>query len=297
VTAGEATGGEAAGLTHEHARVNGVRLHYVEAGSGPLVVLLHGFPELWLGWRRQIPMLVEAGFRVVAPDMRGYNLSEKPRGVRAYSRERLAGDVAALIRHLGAERAHVVGHDWGAIVAWYTAIDHPEVVDRLVVLDGPHPRQFVAGLRRPRQLLKSWYVFFFQLPWLPELVLRAGRWRGLRRGFEVDARPGAFPARDIERYVEAWSQPGALTATIAYYRSLGRRFLALTRPRRNPPVEARTMVVWGERDRYLSTDLASPDRRDVPNLEKVVVLPNTSHWVMQDEPEEVGRLLTEFLSA
>jgi epoxide hydrolase 4 len=288
-------GEQAPGLSHGYAEVDGVRLHYVEAGSGPLVVLLHGFPEFWFAWHRQIPMLAEAGFRVVAPDMRGYNLSGKPHGVGAYSRERLAGDVAALIAHLGAEKAHVVGHDWGAIVAWYTAIDHPDAVDRLAILDGPHPRQFTYGLRHPRQLLKSWYVYFFQLPWLPERLARAGRWKLLRLGFERDARPGAFSPRDIDRYVEAWSQPGAITATINYYRSLGRRAWRLAGARRNPPVQAKTMVIWAERDRYLSTDLARQSPRDVPNLERVVVLPGASHWVMHDEPEQVGRLLVEFL--
>ena len=141
-----------------------MRLHYAEVGEGPLVVLLHGFPEAWFGWKHQVPMLAEAGFRVVAPDMRGYGESEKPSGWRNYAREQLGADVAGLIRHLGQERAHMVGHDWGGVVAWFTAMDHPDAVERLVVLDAIHPLQARETLRNPRQLAKSWYVFLFQLP-------------------------------------------------------------------------------------------------------------------------------------
>lgn len=275
------------------AELGEVRLHYVEAGDGPLVVLLHGFPEFWYSWRAQIGALATAGFRVVAPDMRGYNLSSKPRGVRAYAVERLAADVRDLIRERGAERACVAGHDWGAVVAWGTAMFHPEVVERLVILNVPHPRRMLHGLRTPRQLLKSWYIFFFQLPWLPERLARAGRWRSFRFGFERDARPGAFSSTDIERYVEAWSQPGALTATINYYRAVFRQT-----PRqaegRIETVTAPTRVIWGERDRYLGSELAEPDRGDVPNLEQVIRLPDASHWLQHDEPERVAELLIEF---
>lgn len=277
-----------------YAEVNGVRLHYVEDGEGPLVVLLHGFPEAWFGWKRQIPMLVEAGFRVVAPDMRGYNLSEAPAGRRSYQREHLSADVAALIRHLGAEKAHVVGHDWGAIVAWFTAMDHPEVVDRLVALDAGHPREAYAAMRRPRQVLKSWYVFFFQIPRLPEALMRLGGYRLLRDPFEKDARPGAFDDADIRRYVEAWSRPGALTAQIDYYRAAFRGSLRGMRET-DPPVDSPTMVVWGENDRYGLPELARCENSDVPGLERVEVLPGVSHWVQHDEPERVGRLLVEFL--
>ncbi len=282
-------------MKHEQAEVNGVRLHYVEAGEGPLVVLLHGFPEAWFGWERQIPMLAEAGFRVVAPDMRGYNLSEKPRGWRNYERAHLSGDVAALIRHLGAERAHVVGHDWGSIVSWYTAMDHPEVVERLVVLDAGHPLEAVAALRRPRQLLRSWYVFFFQVPRLPEALMRARNWRLLRDPFENDARPGAFDAGDMRRYIEAWSRPGAITAQVDYYRAAFRHFRRDTKAQANPPVEAPTMVIWGENDKYGLPELARCENSEVPGLERVEILPGVSHWVQHDEPERIGKLLIEFL--
>jgi pimeloyl-ACP methyl ester carboxylesterase len=234
--------------------------------------------------------------RVVAPDMRGYNLSSRPPGVAAYDIDRLAGDIRDLIRERGADSAVLAGHDWGAAVAWATAMNHPEVVRRLAILNVPHPRRFLQGLRRPHQLVKSWYMFFFQLPWLPERVVRAWRWWSFRYGFEHDARPGAFTPEDIDRYVEAWSQPGAARAMINYYRAVFRQSPPRAEARMRP-VSAPTLVVWGERDRDLGADLADPDPADVPNLERVVRLPDASHWVHHDEPERVAQLLTEFFGA
>jgi epoxide hydrolase 4 len=282
-------------LRDGYADLGDVRLHYVEAGEGPLVVLLHGFPEFWFSWRFQIPALVEAGFRVVAPDMRGYNLSSKPRRASAYDTDRLAADVRDLIRERGGERAFVAGHDWGGGVAWITAMNHPEVIERLAILNVPHPRRTLQGLRTPRQLAKSWYMLFYQLPWLPELSARARGWWGWRHVFESEARPGAFTPRDIERYVEAWSQPGAPTGMVNFYRAALRQTRRRAE-RRIRPVEAPTLVIWGQRDRHLGAELAEPERADVPNLERVVRLPEASHWVHQDEPERVSELLVEFFS-
>ena len=281
-------------MAHRYADLVGVRLHYVEAGEGPLVVLLHGFPEFWFSWRFQIPALAAAGFRVVAPDMRGYNLSEKPRGVVSYALERLAGDVERLVGALGEERAVVVGHDWGGIVAWAVAMLHPERVERLVILNVPHPERFSRGLRAPRQLLKSLYAFFFQIPWLPEKVLRAGDFAILRSVFRNDpVRPGTFGEEDIDRYVEALSRPGALTAAINYYRALARRAPTVARALRRR-IEAPVLVVWGQRDLFLVPELAAPDPDLVPDA-RVRRLPDASHWVQQDRPERVNALLLDFL--
>ena len=279
-----------------YAELGEVRLHYVEAGEGPLVVLLHGFPEFWFGWRYQLSALADAGFRVVAPDMRGYNLSSKPHGVGSYAIEKLAADVRDLIHERDAERGFVAGHDWGAAVAWAVAMNHPEVIERLAILNVPHPRRMLQGLRTPAQMLKSWYVFAFQLPALPERAARAGGWRAFRYGFEHDARSGAFSAEDIERYIEAWSQPGASTAMINYYRAALRRTPRQTQAALRQ-VASPTRVIWGERDRYLSKELAEPDRTDVPNLEKVIRFPHASHWVQHDEPKRVSELLAEFFRA
>jgi pimeloyl-ACP methyl ester carboxylesterase len=279
-----------------YADLGDVRLHYVEAGEGPLVVLLHGFPEFWYGWRAQIEGLSAAGFRVVAPDMRGYNLSSKPEGVAAYDLDLLAADIAALIRERGEERACLAGHDWGGAVAWATAMNHPDAIARLAILNAPHPRRFLEEVRHPQQLARSWYMLAFQLPWVPERLAQADRWRAFRFGFEHDARPGAFSREDIDRYVEAWSQPGALTAMISYYRALFRQSPKRAQARLRP-VSAPTRVIWGERDRYLGVGLAEPPRADVPQLERVIRLPEASHWVQHDEPARVTELLAEFFAS
>ena len=287
------TGAEVGELRHGYADLSGSRLHYVEAGEGPLVVLLHGFPEFWFSWRFQISMLADAGFRVVAPDMRGYNLSSRPPAVRDYDIDNLSTDTRDLIVERGVERAYLVGHDWGAAVAWATASARPEVVERLAILNVPHPRRLLHGLRRPQQMLKSWYIFFFQLPWLPERLVRARNWRAFRYGFEHDARPGAFTQGDIERYIEAWSQPGAPTAMLNYYRAVFRQTPSKAEARIHQ-ITAPTLVIWGERDRYLGVEMAEPDRADVPNLDRVVRIPDASHWVHHDQPERVAQLLIEF---
>jgi pimeloyl-ACP methyl ester carboxylesterase len=281
-------------VAHRYADLGDVRLHYVEAGEGPLVVLLHGFPEFWFSWRFQIPALAAAGFRVVAPDMRGYNLSDKPAGVESYAVDKLARDVERLIGTLGEERAVVVGHDWGGMLAWATAMLHPERVERLAILNVPHPERLARALRIPRQYLKSSYAFFFQLPWLPERLLRAGDFASLRSVFRNDpVRPGTFGAQDIERYVGALSRPGALTATINYYRALARHTPAGALRRR---IGAPVLVVWGERDLFLVPELARPDPAWVPDA-RVERLPDASHWVQQDSPERVNALLLDFMGS
>ena len=225
------------GLREGYADIGDVQLHYVEAGRGPLIVLLHGFPEFWYGWRLQIEPLAAAGFRVVAPDMRGYNLSSRPDGVEDYDIEKLADDIHGLIHERGAQSASLVGHDWGGTVAWFTAMNHPEVVDRLAILNAAHPRKLSQGLHHPGQLRKSWYFFFFALPEFPETVVHANNWHFFRH-FLRDADP-AYTPQEFDRYVEAWSQPGAATGMINYYRSSVRtpskKAEAAIRPLTPPP--------------------------------------------------------------
>jgi pimeloyl-ACP methyl ester carboxylesterase len=270
-----------------------VRLHYVEAGDGdaPLIVLLHGFPEFWFGWRLQIAPLAAAGFRVVAPDTRGYNLSSKPEGFEAYAVDLLAADIRALTGELGAESALLVGHDWGGSIAWTTAMNHPEVVDRLAILNAAHPRRLQQGLHNPNQLRKSWYFFFFAVPGLPEDVVELGDWHFFRHFLE-DARP-PYTDQEIARYVEAWSQPGAAAGMINYYRASVRQSQKEAAAKLRP-ISAPTLVIWGEGDSYLGSDLAEPDRDDVPNLDRVERLPDASHWVHHDEAERVNQLLIDF---
>ena len=258
------------------------------------MVLLHGFPEFWYSWRKQIPALVEAGFHVIAPDMRGYNLSDKPSSVRAYRSELLTRDVARLIDAFGAERATVIGHDWGAAVAWSFAMAYPGRLERLGILNVPHPLVFFRALRTARQLRKSWYVFFFQVPGLPEIMARARNYAFLRAAFRDSVLRGSFTIEDVERYIQAIGQPGALTAGINYYRALMRSGRgSLRRVRR---IEQPVLVIWGERDRYLGKELAEPPVAWVPNA-RVERLPAASHWVHNDEPERVNQLLLDFLRA
>ena len=279
-------------VRHRHVELGEVGLHLAEAGEGPLVVLLHGFPEHWYMWRYQVPALVECGYHVVAPDMRGYNLSDKPKGIRAYTTDRLTRDIAELVDACGSERASIIAHDWGGAIAWLFAMQYPDKLKRLAVLNCPHPARMLDGLKTLRQLRKSWYMFFFQLPFLPELGLRARRFGMLRRMFQRDpVRP--MSNTDVDRYVEALSQPGALTGAINYYRAL--RYTGPKRIRETlQPIHAPVLVIWGERDAYLGAELAEPSSKWVPNA-RVVRLPDASHWVTSDAPVAVNRELIAFL--
>jgi pimeloyl-ACP methyl ester carboxylesterase len=281
------------GVREGYADLGEVQLHYVEAGDGPLVVLLHGFPEFWYGWRLQIQALAAAGFRVVVPDMRGYNLSSRPKGVDSYGIEKLAGDVRDLVHERGAQSALLAGHDWGGSVAWATAMNHPEIVDRLAILNAAHPRKLSEGLHHPGQLRKSWYFFFFALPDLPDAIVHANDWHFFRH-FLHDARP-AYTAEEMDRYIEAWSQPGAATGMINYYRS-SVRTPAKKAEAAIHPIKAPTLVIWGQRDAYLGQELAEPEHDDVPGLERVERLSEASHWVHHDDAERVNQLLTNFFA-
>jgi pimeloyl-ACP methyl ester carboxylesterase len=277
-------------VQHHVIALDDVTLHCVETGSGPLVLLLHGFPEFWYTWRAIMPALARAGFRVVAPDLRGYNLSSKPAGVAAYSLPCLANDIARLIRALGCERASVIGHDWGAIVAWATAALHPDRVDRLAVMNGPHPRRLLKGMFNPRQLLRSWYMFAIQLPRVPERLLSRDDFAPIRRILRGDARPGAFTDEDLARYTEAFAQPGALTAMLNYYRA------AFRPSRRAQPlrIEQPTLVLWGTQDPHLGRQLARPSPELVPRC-RVEYVEQAGHYVHHDCPELVSQTLVTFL--
>ncbi len=272
--------------THHEEIINGIRLHWVEQGAGPLVVLLHGFPEFWYSWRHQIPVLAQR-FRVVAPDMRGYNLSEKP--PQGYDPLTLSDDVLALVRALGEERAAIVGHDWGGMVAWVFAIRFPEATRKLVIMNAPHPARFREELRRPRQLFRSSYALFFQLPLLPEALLGANNaWpvaQMLRRSAVVKE---AFSDEDLARYREAMSRPGAMTAALNYYRAAG-----MSRLPQEQTVKAPTLMLWGEHDQALGKPLTQGLERWVPDLTLQYL--DCGHWTQQERFEEVNRYLMEFL--
>ncbi|GAB4419258.1 MAG: alpha/beta hydrolase [Anaerolineales bacterium] len=274
---------------------NGIELHVVTAGpkDGQAVFLLHGFPEFWYGWRKQIPALTQAGYRVIVPDQRGYNLSDKPKGVNAYSLDKLSADITGLADALGYENFHLIGHDWGAVVAWALAIWHPDRLRKLGILNVPHPSVMVNFLRRgdPDQLRRSWYIFFFQLPWLPEYFIRKDDWRNGARMLRGSGKPGTFAEADIREYKEAWSQPGAMTAMINWYRALMRQ-----RPKMpaDPRVKVPTLMLWGMQDVALSHRMA---RLSIDYCEdgRLVLFEDASHWVQHDEAENVNLYLLEFL--
>jgi pimeloyl-ACP methyl ester carboxylesterase len=277
------------GWTHEEAIVNGIRLHWVEMGAGPLVVLLHGFPEFWYSWRHQIPVLAER-FRVVAPDLRGYNLSEKPQA--GYDIETLTDDVRALIHSLGEDRAVIVGHDWGGVIAWAFAARFPEATEKLVIMNAPHPRRFQETMSSGiRQLLRSSYVLFFQIPRLPELLLGANQCWLLARAMQRSAASAdTFSADDLDRYREAMSRPGALTAALGYYRAI---FRTRSQTLQLGNVPSPTLVLWGIQDTALGRELAEGLEQWVPDI--TVRYLDCGHWTQQERPQEVNRYLMEFL--
>ncbi len=280
-------------LRHARLAVGDVSLDVVEAGppDGPPVVLLHGFPDFWWGWRHQIAALADAGFRVVAPDQRGYAHSDKPPGIDAYRLTHLVGDVVGLADALGLRRFALAGHDWGGVVAFATAARHPERVERLAVVNAPHPDTWAPyALRHPGQIVKSLYVGLFQVPGLPEALLRANRFGAMRRALEGSSRPGTFSAADLDRYVAAWSTPGALTAMLNWYRALRR-----PAPGPLPRIEAETLIIWGVADRFLERGLAAAAARRCRSAR--VIDRDAGHWVLVEEPEAVSAALIEIFAA
>jgi len=275
---------------------NGIKLHVVMAGpkNGQPVFLLHGFPEFWYGWRKQIPALTEAGYRVIVPDQRGYNLSDKPKGVKAYSIDKLANDILGLIDALSYKKVNLIGHDWGAVVAWAFAIWHPGRLRKLGILNVPHPAVMLNFLRRgdPEQLRRSWYIFTFQVPWLPEYFLRKNDWRNAVRVLRGSGKIHTFTNEDIIEYKQAWSQPGAMTAMINWYRAAVRYLPKLLK---DVQVKDPTLMLWGMQDTALSHRMARPSM-DYCDDGKLAFFEDATHWVQHDEAETVNQLLIEFLS-
>ncbi len=273
---------------HHEATVNGIRMHYVDEGTGEPVIFLHGFPESWYSWRHQLGAL-RGRYRVIAPDQRGYNLTEAK---GPYDTTTLQADILCLMDHLGIERAHIVGHDWGGVIAWLLAIHHGDRLRSLAVCNLPHPAIFRRHVRRPRQALRSWYVLFFQLPWLPELALSAKGYHLLARRMIRECRPGTFTRDDIKEFLASWRRQG-LSGGINWYRAVVRHPPRIPEP--VPLITVPTLLIWGDRDRYLGRELTEGTDEYVLRL-RVEHLPEASHWVQQEAPDEVNRLLLDHLA-
>jgi pimeloyl-ACP methyl ester carboxylesterase len=279
-------------MRDDYLKANGLRFHYIEEGpaDGPPVLLLHGFPEFSYSWRAQLPALAAAGFRAVAPDMRGYNLSDRPKSVAAYSIDELASDVAGMIDALGAQRVRLVGHDWGGAVAWHTAMHHSERVERLAVLACPPAAELARAILTDwRQARRSYYIFLFQIPGVAERLLSGDRFRRVLRRIGR----GVFSDEDLDRYMEAFATPGAMRAALNYYRAA---FRGLAFARRNDArrVTAPTLVLWGERDGALGVRLTHRLDRYVAAPLTVEVLRGVGHFFHQETPEAVNQRLLDF---
>jgi pimeloyl-ACP methyl ester carboxylesterase len=288
-------------IKHGYAQVGSVRIHYAQYGCGDrLVVMLHGFPECWYSWRHQLIALGEQ-FTVVAPDMRGYNLSDKPSHVEDYRIDRLVDDVTGLIRHFGREQATIVGHDWGAGVAWAVALKHPEYVSRLVALQVP-PLPVWRKNMTLKQALRSWYMLFFQIPRLPEWLLSRNDFEALDKMFSGTVmRPGSITSADITVYKRALREPGALTASLNYYRANVFSLFFGRRDKRNASVESSvrvpTLFIYGERDHAIVPETVRGVGHFVDGPYREIRIADIGHWVQQEAHAEVTAALCSFLDS
>ncbi|MBE0410146.1 MAG: alpha/beta hydrolase [Anaerolineales bacterium] len=275
-------------------QTNDIRLHTIQSGpeDGPVVILLHGFPEFWRGWRKQIAPLAKAGFRLIIPDQRGYNLSDKPSGVEPYRLEHLIADILSIIETAGQQRVSLVGHDWGGIVAWGVAMQHPNRLRNLAILNSPHPSVMRQTLQRnPRQIISSSYGLFFQIPRFPEAWIKNNDFELLVRTLLKTSNPEAFTEEDLEYYREAWWQTGAMTAMLNWYRA---NF-------RYPPIFPQdvrihipTLIIWGAQDIALIESLAQ-DSLDLCENGRLELFADSTHWVQHEKHERINEMLAGFL--
>jgi pimeloyl-ACP methyl ester carboxylesterase len=281
-------------LKKEYIRVNGISLHVVQAGpdNGTPIIFLHGFPEFWYGWRRQIDFFAQSGCRLIIPDQRGYNLSDKPREIEEYHIDRLADDIIGLMDALHLEKVHLVGHDWGGAVAWRIASQYPQRLEKLIILNVPHPSVMQRSLRKSRaQLWKSWYILFFQIPLLPEMLIQRNDWSRAVKALLNSSRPDTFTDNDLERYREAWSRPWAFRSMINWYRVALR---VKTKPSRFPLIPVPTLLIWGTEDKFLGREMAEPSIEKCENGQ-LVFIEGATHWVQHEEPEQVNLLIRNFI--
>ncbi len=277
-------------ITFEHITTNGIRLHTALAGpeDGKPVILLHGFPDAWFGWEAQIRPLADSGFRVIVPDQRGYNLSDKPQGVASYKMDHLVEDILGLADEMGYDNFHLAGHDFGAMVSWNLTMRKPDRIKQLVIVNVPHPKVMGSCLRsHPKQMLKSWYAFFFQIPKLPEWAVRLNNWR-----FLISAMPVDFTEEERNRYRQAWGQPGAMTGMINWYRASLR---GMGKSVGSNKIQVPTLILWGKQDPHISYEMAALSV-DMCEEGRLVTFEKSTHWVLYDEPSATSKYIVRHFS-
>lgn len=269
-----------------------MNFHVKVAGDedGELVVLLHGFPEFWYGWKNQIDVLADAGYRVVVPDQRGYNKSEKPKGVDEYHIDKLRDDVVEIIYQFNRDNAIIIGHDWGGAAGWHIASTQPEAVRKFIAINIPHPAVMPEVMRRhPKQIFKSLYMLFFQIPWLPEKLLSINDYKIMKRTLKQSSNKNTFSRMDLDEYQKAWSENGALTGMLNWYRAVPDGLKSL-----EEKVEVPVQIIWGMNDRFLSKELAEASFK-LLGTGTIVWIENATHWVNHEQPEMVNRHILRFL--
>jgi pimeloyl-ACP methyl ester carboxylesterase len=282
-----------ADIRERFVKTNGVNLHVLEAGpeDGPMIVFLHGFPDCCYAWRRHLSYFADKGYLAVAPDQRGYNLSDKPEGVDAYHLNQLAGDFLGLIESYGRREVFLVGHDLGGMVSWWTAAHYPEHIKRLVIMNCPHPSVIRENLfGNVKQMQKSWYVFFFQVPRAPEKMISAHDFSWPVNVLGKTSRPGTFSKEELEEYRKAFAQPGSCQAMINWYRS----FVPLFFENQDPlTIKVPTLVLWGVNDTALVPEQARQSAACCENS-RVVYFDEATHWVQHEEAQQINPMLEEF---
>lgn len=280
-------------ISFRYIPTNGIRLHIAEAGvqGNPVLILLHGFPEFWYAWIHQIEFFAAQGFHVIAPDQRGYNLSDKPKGVKNYGLDTLCEDIIGLLNHEKVQKCYLIGHDWGAMVTWMLGIKYAERFYKLGIINVPHPTIMKKNLRNSKeQRKKSAYMFLFQIPWLPEYLLKKDNFLYLVKTLKKRTKKGAFTEEDLEIYRKAWGQKGALTGILNWYRGMFRA--APSRGKTNR-VGIPAHIFWGENDYVLGRDLAEQSMKYLENGE--ITFFQATHWIMHEIPDELNKALLGFL--
>jgi len=280
-------------LRERFIETNGIKLHVMEAGpaDGPMILFLHGFPEFWYAWRKQLQYFADKGYLVVAPDQRGYNLSDKPQGIAAYKIDELAKDIVGLIDAYGRKQINLVGHDWGASVSWWFALKYPERSKKLVILNVPHPKVMAKHVfTNTEQMKKSWYIFYFQIPGAVEHLASSKNYEWVIQLITTSANPGAFTPSELEEYRKAFSLPGAFSAMVNWYR-------AMVQTKQEPPasfdVTMPMILMWGEDDVAMLPELAD---ESMPYCKQgcLIKFPGTSHWIQHEQADKINPLIEDF---